>query len=60
MPSFFNPEVPIDPFLGKSVVYKIDNDELLIYGLGSIQKDDGGRSNPIIQLVMEKTANSSI
>jgi hypothetical protein len=47
-------EVPIDPFTGKPLVYKIENGELLIYSLGSNQKDDGGRSSPITQLVMEK------
>jgi len=48
------PEVPTDPFTGKPLVYKIENGELLIYSLGSNQKDDGGRSSPITQLVMEK------
>ncbi len=48
------PEVPIDPFTGKSLVYKIENGELLIYSLGSNQKDDGGRMSPQTQLVMEK------
>jgi hypothetical protein len=48
------PEVPIDPFTGKPLVYKIENGGLLIYSLGSNQKDDGGRSSAITQLVMEK------
>ncbi|MGA2534279.1 MAG: hypothetical protein ABSG19_14735 [Candidatus Aminicenantales bacterium] len=48
------PEVPVDPFTGKPLVYKMENGELLIYSLGSNQKDDGGRSSPITQLVMEK------
>lgn len=48
------PEVPIDPFTGKPLVYKIENGELLIYSLGSNQKDDGGRSSAITQLVMDK------
>lgn len=41
-------EVPIDPFTGKPLVYKIENGELLIYSLGSNQKDDGGRSTFLI------------
>jgi hypothetical protein len=48
-------EVPIDPFTGKPLVYKIENGELLIYSLGSNEKDDGGRGTYLItQLVMEK------
>ena len=48
------PEVPIDPFTGKPFVFKIQDGELLIYSLGSNQKDDGGRMSPQTQLVMEK------
>jgi hypothetical protein len=49
------PELPIDPFTGKPLVYKIENGELLIYSLGSNLKDDGGRGTYMItQLVMEK------
>jgi hypothetical protein len=47
-------EVPVDPFTGKPLVYKIENGELLIYSLGSNQKDDGGRSSPMTLLVMKK------
>lgn len=48
-------KVPIDPFTGKPLVYKIENGELLIYSLGSNLKDDGGRGTYMItQLVMEK------
>jgi hypothetical protein len=47
-------EVPIDPFTGKPLMYKIENGELLIYSLGSNRKDDGGRSSPMTQLIMEK------
>lgn len=53
VPDFLR-EVPIDPFTGKPLVYKIVNGELLIYSLGSNQKDDGGRSSAVTQLVMEK------
>jgi len=49
------PEVPIDPFTGKPLVYKTENGELLIYSLGSNQKDDGGRMTyQITKLVMDK------
>lgn len=49
------PEVPIDPFTGKPLVYKTENGELLIYSLGSNQKDDGGRSTyAITMMVMDK------
>ncbi len=48
------PEVPIDPFTGKPLVYKIENGELLVYSLGTNQKDDGGRMSRMTQLVMEK------
>jgi hypothetical protein len=48
------PEVPIDPFIGKPLVFRIQDGELLIYSLGSNQKDDGGRMGPMTQLVMEK------
>jgi hypothetical protein len=46
---------PIDPFTGKPLIYKMENGELLIYSLGSNEKDDGGRGTYMItQLVMEK------
>ena len=49
------PEVPIDPFTGNPLVYKIENGELLIYSLGSNEKDDGGRGTyQFTKLVMEK------
>jgi len=49
------PEVPIDPFTGKPIVYKMQNGELLIYSLGSNQKDDGGRMTyQITKIVMDK------
>ncbi len=48
-------EVPIDPFTGKPLVYKIANGELLIYSLGSNQKDDGGRMTyEITKIIMDK------
>jgi hypothetical protein len=49
------PEVPIDPFTGKPLIYKIQSGELLIYSLGSNQKDDGGRMTyQITKLIMDK------
>jgi hypothetical protein len=48
------PEVPIDPFTGRPLVFKRQGEELLIYSLGSNQKDDGGRMSPMTQLVMDK------
>ncbi|MCJ7588863.1 MAG: hypothetical protein MUQ00_13320 [Candidatus Aminicenantes bacterium] len=48
-------ELPIDPFTGKPLVCKVENNGLLIYSFGSNEKDDGGRSTyAITQLVMEK------
>ena len=48
-------EVPIDPFTGKPLIYKVENNELIIYSFGSNEKDDGGRSTyAITQLVAEK------
>jgi hypothetical protein len=47
--------VPIDPFTDKPLVYKLTSDEVLIYSLGSNEKDDGGRQTyNLTQLVMEK------
>jgi len=48
------PEVPLDPFTGKPLVFRIKDGELLIYSLGSNQKDDGGRMGLMTQLVQEK------
>jgi hypothetical protein len=46
-------DVPIDPFTGKPLIYKVGENGLLIYSLGSNEKDDGGRSTyNITQLVM--------
>lgn len=51
----FLPEVPIDPFTGKPLVYKLENGLPLIYSLGSNQKDDGGQSTyAIYELVAQK------
>jgi hypothetical protein len=48
------PEVPLDPFTGKPLVFRIKDGERLIYSLGSNQKDDGGRMGPMTQLVQDK------
>ena len=48
-------ERPLDPFTGKPLSYKIENNELLIYSFGSNEKDDGGRGKYAInQMVEEK------
>jgi hypothetical protein len=48
------PEIPVDPFTGKPLVYRIAEGQLLIYSLGSNQKDDGGRTSAMTKMVMEK------
>lgn len=46
---------PIDPFTGKPLIYKVQDDEVLIYSVGANQKDDGGRGTyKITKLVMDK------
>jgi hypothetical protein len=48
-------EVPIDPFTGKPLIYRLQDGCLLIYSVGSNEKDDEGRGTyQITQLVMEK------
>jgi len=49
------PREPLDPFTGKPFVYRVDQNGLLVYSLGSNEKDDGGRGTySITQLVMPK------
>lgn len=49
------PEVPVDPFTGKPLVYRRDGEGFVVYSLGSNEKDDGGRMTyEITQLVMDK------
>ena len=49
------PELPVDPFTGKPLVYRREGDGFIVYSLGSNQKDDGGRMTyEITQLVMDK------
>ena len=48
-------EVPVDPFTGKPFVFRLSDDEILIYSLGSNGKDDAGRGTYLIdKMVMEK------
>ena len=48
-------KVPIDPFTGRRLIYRLSSEEVLIYSLGSNEKDDGGRQTAsFTQLVMEK------
>jgi uncharacterized protein YfaT (DUF1175 family) len=45
----------LDPFTGKPLVFRIDKNGLLVYSLGSNEKDDGGRGTySITQLVTPK------
>ena len=49
------PREPVDPFTGKPFVYRVDKDGLLVYSLGSNEKDNGGRgAYSIEQLVTPK------
>ena len=49
------PQVPVDPFTGKPLVYRREGKGFIVYSLGSNLKDDGGRSTwEITQLVMDK------
>jgi len=48
-------KVPIDPFTGKPLIYRLQDGGVLIYSVGSNEKDDEGRGTyQITQLVMEK------
>jgi hypothetical protein len=49
------PQEPLDPFTGKPFVFRVDKEGLLVYSLGSNEKDDGGRGTfSIAQLVTPK------
>jgi ethanolamine utilization microcompartment shell protein EutS len=49
------PREPLDPFTGKPFVFRVDKDSLLVYSLGSNEKDDGGRGTfSIAELVTPK------
>jgi hypothetical protein len=41
-PEFLN-SIPVDPFTGKSLVYRKDDAGFLLYSLGPNRRDDGGK-----------------
>ena len=46
---------PVDPFTGKSFVYKLQEDGFIVYSFGSNEKDDEGQGTfQVTKLVMEK------
>lgn len=48
-------KVPVDPFTGKPLIYRLQDGGVLIYSVGSNEKDDGGRGTyQITQLIMDK------
>jgi hypothetical protein len=49
------PEVPVDPFTGKPLIYRLEGGGFVVYSLGSNGKDDGGRMTyEVTQLIMDK------
>ena len=44
----FLESIPVDPFTGKSLVYRKDGDGFLLYSLGPNLKDDGGKARNIV------------
>jgi hypothetical protein len=53
VPSLLSRE-PLDPFTGKPFVFRAAGNDLLIYSLGSNEKDDGGLGTfQITQMVQE-------
>jgi hypothetical protein len=54
VPEFLD-KVPVDPFTGGPLIYRLQDGGVLIYSVGSNRKDDGGRGTYMItQLIMEK------
>jgi hypothetical protein len=47
-------EEPLDPFTGKSLLYRTRENGFIVYSFGANQKDDNGKMSPLTQLVMEK------
>jgi len=45
---------PLDPFTGKSFIYKARENGFIVYSVGSNKKDDMGKGSEITQMVMEK------
>ncbi len=47
--------IPVDPFTGKSYVYRKEDSGFIVYSVGSNQKDDGGKGTWLItRMVAEK------
>ena len=40
------PSIPIDPFTGQPMIYKVDENGFKIYSLGKNKTDDGGKLDP--------------
>ncbi len=54
VPEFLD-AVPLDPFTGQPLIYRLQDGGVLIYSVGSNKKDDGGRGTwQITQLIMPK------
>jgi hypothetical protein len=49
------PEIPLDPFTGKPFLYKKDGTGYILYSFGSNEKDDGGRGNFPIEVLVART-----
>jgi hypothetical protein len=47
-------EEPLDPFTGKSLIYRTKENGFIVYSLGTNRKDDGGKMSPMTQAIMEK------
>ena len=47
-------EEPLDPFTGKSLIYRTSENGFIVYSLGTNQKDDNGKMSEMTQLIMEK------
>lgn len=45
---------PLDPFTGKSFIYKLRENGFIVYSVGTNKKDDMGKGSEITQMVMEK------
>ena len=47
----FLPEIPLDPFTGKALVYRTEGDGFLLYSIGQNLKDDGGKEAKDLDVV---------
>jgi hypothetical protein len=43
------PEAPIDPFTGKPLAYRVDDEGVVIYSVGVDGQDDGGVETPEVK-----------